>query len=82
MPDPGTIWLYHSLKRQTPKAHYPTCRFFNHGAGIGGQFGASGYWIAFKTLDEALARGEQVTHGGAFVCRECIGERNFWRGGL
>ncbi len=77
---PRLVWLYHSLVQKTTKAHHPTCRWCNHGAGLKNHFGATGIWLPFATFDEAKAHAEKMTPGRFTTCRDCFGERAYWRG--
>lgn len=77
--DASTYWLYRSFAQHTSKVHRPKCRFCNYGAGADGE-SKYGLWLPFRTIEEALAYGEGMAPGSASLCRECIDERNFWRG--
>ena len=75
------IWLYHSFAQKASKLHRPSCRFCNHGAGLGG-VGEVGVWLPFQTLEEASAHAERMTPGKVTACKHCLGERARPRHGL
>lgn len=78
--DPNLVWVYHSLVQKATKLHFPSCRWCNYGAGVKGQPGASGVWLPHRTYAEARAYGERVTPDRVTDCRDCFGERNYFRG--